>query len=293
MGWSESLEVAKMARGICVFQSETRAPELHVQGVLLCIEGVNLSLDALDEGISVVVALEVSVESPIFQPERFLDHQGIGVGVGLNLSKEPGWHGVRDVMGVDAGDGVEVLDENVVVLSSGRTHDSSLVNILDVAGLYDISIDGDGEMGNTSVVLFETLQTLGFGGSLIVSDVTLKVTNGSSGSGLKGRGAEIPKSFSLSNGGIESFLPDDIGFSASRVNSLLRSVGLSSEAFNEFGLVSDSSGFGVQLGNSGTGDGFSQGVSSLGCESTSGVIEDVKSSFWFNKGLANHLEDCG
>jgi hypothetical protein len=293
MGWGEGLEVAKTARGICVFQLEMRMSELRAKGILLHIEGVNLPLDALDEGVSVVVSLEVSMESPILQSERLFDHQGVGVRVGLDLSDEPGRHGVRDVMRVDARDGVEVLDEDVIILSSGRTHNSSLVNILDVEGLDGIPFDGDGEMGDTSVVLLKALWALGFGSSLIVRDATLEITNGSSGPGFNGCGVEIPKGFSLSNGCVELFLPDGVGFGASRVDLLLDCVGLASEALNECGFVGDSSGLRVQLGNSGTSDGFGQGVSSLGCESTGGVIKDVESPLWFDKRFAHHLEDCG
>jgi hypothetical protein len=79
MNWGEGLEVAKMAGGICIFQAEMRTPKLRVQGVLLHIEGVNLSLNVLDEGVGVVILLDVSVEPPVFQPESLLGHEGVGV----------------------------------------------------------------------------------------------------------------------------------------------------------------------------------------------------------------------
>jgi hypothetical protein len=293
MRWGEGLEVAKMAGGIHIFQSETRTPELRAQGVLLCVEGVNLPLDALNEGVSVVISLEISMEPPVLQSKCLFDHQGVGVRVGLDLSNEPGGHGVRDVMGVDVRDGVEVLNEDIVILPPGSTHDSTLVNVFDIAGLDGIPVDGDGKMGDTSIVLFEAFRTLGFGGSLIVSNAALEIMDGSSGSRFNACGTEVPKGFSLSNGCIESFLPDDIGFGVSCVDSLLDCVGLASEGFNEYGFMGDSSGLGVQLGNGGTSDGFGQGVSSLRCESTSGVIEDIESSLWFDKRFANHLEDRG
>jgi hypothetical protein len=34
-------------------------------------------------------------------------------------------------------------------------------------------------------------------------------------------------------------------------------------------------------------------VSSLGCELTNGVVENVEGSLWFDERFANHLKDCG
>jgi hypothetical protein len=185
------------------------------------------------------------------------------------------------------------LDEDVVILSTGGTHDSSLVNVLDVMGLKGVSINGDREMGDASIVLLEAFWAFGFGSSLIASDATLEVTDGSSRSGLDSCGVEVPKGFSLSNGCIELFLPDDIGLGVSCVNSLLDCIGLASEGFDEGGFMADLGGLRVQLGDSGTSDGFGQGMSSLGCESTGGIIEDVEGSLWFDEWLTNHFENRG
>jgi hypothetical protein len=117
-----------------------------------------------------------------------------------------------------------------------------LINALDVTGLDGVSIDGNGEVGDVSVVLFETVRTLSLSCSLITSDATLEVANGGPRFGLDGSGTEVSESFGLGNCCIESLLPDDVGISMGSIDSLLDSVGLTSEGLDELGFMGNTSG---------------------------------------------------
>jgi hypothetical protein len=55
---------------------------------LLGVEGVDLTLNILDEGVGVMIMLDVCVESPILQSECFFSHKGVGIGVALDVTSE-------------------------------------------------------------------------------------------------------------------------------------------------------------------------------------------------------------
>ena len=46
------------------------------------------------------------MDSPVFCVQNLLNDEGVSVGVSLDVTKEPGWKGLGDVVAVDAGGGV-------------------------------------------------------------------------------------------------------------------------------------------------------------------------------------------
>ena len=56
--------------------------------------------------VAAVVSLDVSMDSPIFALLEFFNDEGIGIGVGLDVTEEPGRKGFGDVVVVDARGGV-------------------------------------------------------------------------------------------------------------------------------------------------------------------------------------------
>ena len=70
------------------------------------MEGGDLLFDGAEVRVTAIVSLDVSVDSPIFALLEFFDNEGIGVGVSLDMGKEPGWKGFGDVVIVDARGGI-------------------------------------------------------------------------------------------------------------------------------------------------------------------------------------------
>ena len=56
--------------------------------------------------VAAIIPLDVSVDSPIFTLLELFDDEGVGIGVSLDVSKEPGGQGFGNVVIVDAGGGV-------------------------------------------------------------------------------------------------------------------------------------------------------------------------------------------
>jgi hypothetical protein len=141
----------------------------------LGLEGSDLLFDGAEMGVAAVIPLDVGVNSPVFGLDELLDKKRVGVGVSLDVTKEPGGKGLGDVVVVDARGGVEILNEDGVVGASGGPHDASLVNVLDIAGLHGESIDDDGEVGYLPTILLESLGTLDSVSVLIGAEATLEV----------------------------------------------------------------------------------------------------------------------
>ena len=70
------------------------------------LEGSNLLFDRVEMRVATVIPLDVGVDAPVFCVQNLFDDEGISVGVGLDVMKEPGRKGFRDVIAVDAGGGV-------------------------------------------------------------------------------------------------------------------------------------------------------------------------------------------
>ena len=181
-GGGEGLEVAEATGDVCIFQAEMRTPKFCAEGFGLGLKHGYLLFDGEEEvGIGAVIPLNVCVDTPIVGSEDLLNDEGVGVGTSLNVSEEPGRKGVRDVVGVDVWTGVEILNEDGVIRSSSSTHDTSLVNVFDVASLHGEAVNDDGEVGDAASILFETLRTLDSVSLFIGMDVMLQLFNSGSG----------------------------------------------------------------------------------------------------------------
>ena len=128
--------------------------------------------------VAAIVSLDISVDSPVLALLEFFDNEGVGVGVSLDVTKKPGWEGLGDVVVVDARGCIEVLDKDGVIRSSRGTHDTTLIDVFDVAGLHSESVNNDGEVRHLSSILFESLRTFDGIGGFIRVEAMLEVFDG-------------------------------------------------------------------------------------------------------------------
>ena len=70
------------------------------------MEGSDLFFNGAKMRVAAVISLDVSMDSPILGLLELFDDEGIGVRVGLDVTKEPGGERFRDVIVVDMGGGV-------------------------------------------------------------------------------------------------------------------------------------------------------------------------------------------
>ena len=111
------------------------------------------------------------------------------------MIKEPGWERFRDVVVVDTGGRVEVLDEDGVIGSSSGTHDSTLVNVFNIAGLHGEPVDDDGEVRYLPTIFLESFWTFDCVGVLVGTKAMLEVFN--SGLAPSSDGIEVSAVFGL------------------------------------------------------------------------------------------------
>ena len=70
------------------------------------MESGDLLFDRVEVRVAAIVSLDVSMDPPVFTLLELFDDEGIGVGVSLDVGKEPGGKGLGDVVTVDARGGV-------------------------------------------------------------------------------------------------------------------------------------------------------------------------------------------
>ena len=126
-------------------------------------------------GVAAVISLDVGVDPPVLGLYELLNNEGIGVGVSLDMTEEPGGEGFGNVVVVNARGGVEVLNKDGVIGASGGAHDSTLVDILDITGLHSEPVDDDGEVGHLPSILFKSLRALDGVSILIGSEASLEI----------------------------------------------------------------------------------------------------------------------
>ena len=56
--------------------------------------------------VAAVISLDIGMDPPVFGLLEFFDNEGVGVRIGLNVTKEPGRERLGDVVVVDARGGV-------------------------------------------------------------------------------------------------------------------------------------------------------------------------------------------
>ena len=115
------------------------------------------------------------MDPPILGLLEFFNNEVVGIGVGLDVGKEPGRKGLGNVIIVDTRGGIQVLDEDGVVGASGCAHDSALVDVFDVTGLHGESVHDDGEVGYLPAILLKSFGALNGVSILIGMEATLKV----------------------------------------------------------------------------------------------------------------------
>ena len=184
-------------------------------------------------GVAAVVSLDVSMDSPILTLLKLFNDEGVCVGIGLDVGEEPGRKGFGDVIVVDTGGGVQILDEDSVVGSSGGPHDVALVNVLDVAGLYGEPIDNDGEVGYLPAILFKPLWAFEGVSILACTEALLEVLDG--GSATSSDCLQVSTVFGFLR--LESFrkstIPSCLGCRQGSVDAVLNIVSLSSKGGDE------------------------------------------------------------
>ena len=120
------------------------------------MESGNLFFDGTEVRVAAVIPLDIGMDSPVFGLLEFFDNEGVGVGIGLDVTKEPGGERLRDVVVVDARGGIQILDEDGVVRSSSGTHDTTLVDVFDITGLHSESVDDNGEVRHLSTIFLKS-----------------------------------------------------------------------------------------------------------------------------------------
>ena len=144
------------------------------------MEGGDFLFYGAEVRVAAIVSLDVGVNSPVLSLLEFFNDEGISVGVGLDVTEEPGWERFGDVVIVDARGGIEVLNEDGVVRSSGSPHDTALVNVFDVAGLHGEPVDDNGEVGHLPTIFFKSLWAFDSVSILVCVEAALEVFDGGS-----------------------------------------------------------------------------------------------------------------
>ena len=70
------------------------------------LESGDLLFDGAEVRVAAIISLDVRVDPPVFGLLEFFNNEGVGIGVGLDVGKEPGRKGFGDVIIVDAGGGI-------------------------------------------------------------------------------------------------------------------------------------------------------------------------------------------
>ena len=244
-------------------------------------------------GVAAVISLDVSVDPPVLTLLELLDNEGIGVGVSLDMGQEPGGKGFRDMVVVDAGGRVEVLNEDGVIGSSGSPHNSSLVDILDVAGLHGEAVDDDGEIGYLSAVFFKSFGALDGVSILIGAEAALKVLD--CGSAADSNCFKVSAVFGFLR--FESFckltIPSCLGCRQGVVNAILNVVSFFSKGGDEVLVPIFAIDGALQLVDSRVSDVLGQGNNGLGGELVFPVVDEGEGALGVDDRGFGHLQDLG
>ena len=70
------------------------------------MESGDLFFDGTEVGVAAIISLDVRMDSPVLALLELSNNERVCVGVGLDVSEEPGRKGFGDVIVVDTGGGV-------------------------------------------------------------------------------------------------------------------------------------------------------------------------------------------
>ena len=185
------------------------------------------------------------------------------------------------------------MNEDGVVGSSGCTHDSPLVDILDISSLKGESVDDDGEVGYLSAVFLEPFWTFDGIGSFILVETVSEVFDGGLTAGSNG--VEVGTVFSLLRR--ESFrkstIPSCFGCGQGLIDTFLGIVSFFSQGGDE-GLVSIFVVNGVsQFVDSRASDVLGQGSNSFGGELIFPVVDEGEGALRIDDGDFRQLQNFG
>jgi hypothetical protein len=149
-------------------QSGSDSVEAVLGGVYLLLETEGSEVKVAELGIGGTVTGQVSDEPPIIEASGGAEDLGPEVGLRVANSGEPNGEWLRDVLGSEAGLGVELLEvDGVIRLPHGPLDEGGLSGAqADVARL-DLVLarcERDAEVGNAATILNEALRALWRGG---------------------------------------------------------------------------------------------------------------------------------
>ena len=257
------------------------------------LEGSDLLFDGTELKVAAVISLDVGVDSPIFALLELFNDKGIGIGIGLDVAEEPDGKGFGDVVVVNTGSGIQVLDEYGVVRSSSCAHDSALVNVLDIAGLHGESVHNDGEIRHLSSIFFESLGTFDCVSVLIRAEALLEVFN--SGSTTSSDGLEIGAVFSFLR--YESFcksmIPSCLGCGQCLVDVTLDIVSLLSEGGDKVLVSIFAVNGALQFVDSRVSDVLGQSSNGFGGKLIFPIVDEGEGALGIDDGGFGHFQDFG
>ena len=243
--------------------------------------------------VTAVVSLDIGVDSPVLCRLDLSDDKGVGVGVSLDVTKEPGWKGFRDVVAVDTRGRVEILNEDGVFGSSSGAHDSALVNIFDIAGLHGESINDDGEVRYLSTIFFESFWTFDCISEFIRTQAVLEVFDGSLTSCSDGVEIDVVFGFLRCESFRKSTIPSCLGCGQCLVDAFLGVIALLSKSGDE-GFVSIFVVDGMaQFPDSRASNVLGQGSNCLGGESVLPVVNEGEGALGVDDRDFGELQDLG
>ena len=70
------------------------------------LESGDLFFDRAEVRVAAIISLDVCVDPPVLGLLELFNNEGVGIGVGLDVGKEPGRKGFGDVIIVDARGGI-------------------------------------------------------------------------------------------------------------------------------------------------------------------------------------------
>ena len=276
-----------------ILQVETHTPKFRAEGFGLGLEHGYFLFNGEEVGVGAVIPLDVGVDSSVIGSKNLSDDKRIGVRMSLDISEEPGGKGVGDLVSIDVGGSIQVLDEDGIIGTPGCAHDVTLVDIFDVSGLHSESINDDGEVGDTASILFETFRAFDCISLFISADAAFELLHRGPRTSSYSFDADQMVGLLLSDSCGHSLLLISLSLAYGVVDAPLSDILLLAKAGDKLLVAGVSIDGGVQFLDSGIGDTLGQGCNSLGCKLVSKVGKEVEGTFQFHDGDFGKFHDVG
>ena len=185
------------------------------------------------------------------------------------------------------------MDEYGVVGSSGCTHDSALIDVLDITGLHGETVHDDGEVRYLPTIFFESLGAFDCVSVLVRAKATLEVLDGGSTTSSDSFKIGAVLGFLRRESLRKSTIPSCLGRRQCSVDAVLDIVSFFSEGGDEV-LVSifvvDGA---LQLVDSRASDVLGQGSNGFGGELVLPIVDEGEGAVGVDDGGLGHLQDFG